>query len=294
MLVTMKEILNHASKGNYGVAAPNVCMELDSRAVIEAAEELKAPVILDVAYFWTPDIHFLGKYLCELAEQATVPVAINLDHGKKIEEIIDAIKAGFTSVMMDSSSLPYEQNIQKVCEVVNIAHAVGVTVEAELGHVGTGENYDIDGHASLTSADQAVDFVKKTGIDCLAIAIGTAHGYYKAKPHIDFERLAEIKSAVGDLPLVLHGSSGTGDDVLEKLCKMGINKVNVSNDLMKAACKEVSRLDWSGNGCYELWPTAMRGFKKRTKEVIEIYGGKNRAWQVQKKEFKGNLKCMHE
>lgn len=141
MLVTMKELLDKASAGNYAVAAPNVSNELNARACIEAAEDMKAPLILDVAYMAAVDIQFLGEQLRRLAEQSSVEIAINLDHGASLEQVMAAIRAGFTSVMIDRSACPDEENIRDVSEIVRIAHAVGVSVEAELGHVGDAMHY---------------------------------------------------------------------------------------------------------------------------------------------------------
>lgn len=252
MLVTMKEILDRANAGNYGVAAPNVMSELDARVSLEAAEELNAPLILGVFHGHPADMVFFGSYLTRLADQAKVPVAINLDHGRTMEHIITAIRGGFTSVMIDKSTLPYDENVAAVKKVVEIAHAVGISVEAELGHVGQGDNYDEDRDAALTDPAEAKRYIEETGVDCLAVAVGTAHGAYAGTPYLDFDRLQEIKKITG-APLVLHGGSGTGDENLRKACAMGINKVNVCNDLMRTACDTILAADTSGNGAYQGW-----------------------------------------
>ena len=279
MLLTMKEILDKANEGNYAVAAPNVMTELDARAALEAAEELNAPLILDVAPGHPVDIVFFGKYLAELAGQAKVPVAINLDHGGTISQVVSAIRAGFTSVMIDKSVFPYDENVSEVKKVVEIAHSIGISVEAEIGHVGQGMSYDVDRNAGLTDPEEAKRFVEDTGVDCIAVAIGTAHGAYDGTPYIDFERLAEIKTAV-KLPLVLHGGSGSGDENLRKVCSMGINKVNVCNDLMKTACTRLKEADTEGNGAYLGFTIMREGYKARLMELIEIFGGKDKAWPV--------------
>lgn len=273
----MKEMLDRANKENYGVAAPNVSMELDVRAVLEAAEELNAPLILDVAFFATPDIVFAGSYITRLAEQSKVPVAINLDHGKEFFHAIAAIRAGFTSIMVDRSMLPFEENIAQVAELVKVAHAVGVSVEAELGHVGSG--MDESDAGIYTEPDKALDYIQRTGIDCLAVAIGTAHGAYKQAPKLDFDRLAQIKELT-KFPLVLHGGSGSGDEQLAKACKMGINKINVANDLMRASYNAIKNANMDGNAVYGLFRVAKDGFKGRMKELIECFGGKDKAWSV--------------
>lgn len=286
MLVSMKEILDRASKENYGVVAPNVCSELDARAVIEIAEELHAPIILDVAHGATPDIKFLGSYLTILADKSNVPVAINLDHGATYEHAIDAIAAGFTSIMVDRSSLPYEDNVAQVKELVKVAHATGVSVEAELGHVGQGDNYAVDGKQALTNPQEAKKYIEETGIDMLAVAVGTAHGEYVGTPHIDFERLVAIKEAVGqDFPLVLHGGSGSGDENLAKACTLGINKVNIYTDLAKAAVKKVKEMPRAGM----IWPAIISGIKEQIGYYIELFGGKGKAWTPVDKGISGKV-----
>lgn len=280
MLVTMKEILDRASAGNYAVAAPNVQSELNARAYIEAAEELNAPIIIDIGYQANPDIYFFGSIVRRLAEAASVPVAINLDHGGEKWKIMAGIRAGFTSVMVDRSSLPFEENVAQVKEIVDIAHGLGLSVEAELGHVGSAQQYEQDRDAALTSVEDAVKFIEQTGVDCLAVAIGTAHGAYPKgfKPYLDFQRLKEIKQATGNFPLVLHGSSGTGEEDLRKVCAMGINKVNIAYDLAKAATDAVFAADLEGQKAYQIWDTVRSGAKEKLKHMIEVYGSVNKAW----------------
>ena len=282
MLVTMKEILDRASTENYAVAAPNVSNELNARACIEAAEEMNSPLILDVAYMAAVDLQFLGEMLRKLAMQSPVPIAINLDHGSNLSQVTKAIRAGFTSVMIDRSSYPDEENIRDVSEVVKIAHSCGVSVEAELGHVGQASQYDIDRNAALTDPQFAVEYISRTGVDCLAVAIGTAHGAYPEgyKPYLDFDRLVEIKKATGNFPLVLHGSSGTDHDDLRKACQLGINKVNINTDLCIAAARKVQDADLNGNRSFALFILAQQGIKEALKEMIEIYGSAGKAWEV--------------
>ena len=280
MLLTMKELLDHANAGGYAIAAPNVATELDARAAIEAAEEQNAPLILDVGYSANPDIVFFGSYLTRLAEMSRVPIAINLDHGANYHAAMMALRAGFTSVMVDRSSLPYDENVAQVKEIVKIAHEMGVSVEAELGHVGQGSNYAVDRTAALTDPKQALEYIQVTGIDCLAVSIGTAHGAYKGTPKLEFELLTEIKKVTGNFPLVLHGGSGTGDENLSKACSMGINKVNVANDLLRGACDAITSADLSGNGAYAVWNLGREGYKKALKHCIEVFGSKGKAWAV--------------
>ena len=285
MLVTMKEILNDANKNNYAVPAPNVGGEREARAAIEAAEENRSPLILDVSYRNHTDLPFFGSYLRQLAGQSFVPIAINLDHGAatpegRYREPMMAIRAGFTSLMVDRSSWEYEANVAEVQLIAEFAHSVGMSVEAELGHVGQGANYNQDPTLAFTDPDQALDYITRTKIDCLAISIGTAHGAYAGEPKLDFERLRAIKEKTNGFPLVLHGGSGTGDGNLHKASQMGINKINVSNELMAAAARAVQALDLSGNGAYKVWTTAIGGWKDRLSFLLRNFGCAGKAWEV--------------
>lgn len=273
MLVSMKSILDRATADGYGVAAPNIIDERTARACIEAAEELDAPLILDVGYVFHSDIVALGRILEYLAVRSPVPIAVNLDHGAKFEHTIAAIRAGFTSVMVDRSMLPYEDNVRETSEIARIAHAVGVSVEAELGHVGDGPQYGAAGNQMLTDPDEAAAFVKETGVDCLAVAVGTAHGAYAGEPRIDFGRLKEIRRRV-DVPLVLHGGSGTGEDNLKKAISLGISKINIGTNLFRgafAAAQEPGEVIWVYHRMHE-------GYKNVCKRYIEMFGQAGKAW----------------
>ena len=238
MLVNTKEMLQIANEKNYAVPHANVVDQHTLKAAIKTCKELHMPLIIGWA-----EVHekFITMeevaHLCKLyLKDIDVPVAIHLDHGSSIDVAKKAIDLGFTSVMFDGSMLPIEENMQKTKEIVEYAHPLNVTVEAELGHVGNGSDEGIEETKAdlYTKPEEAVRFVKETGIDSLAVAIGTAHGEYKQVPSIDYVRLAEIKKVV-DIPLVLHGSSGTGLDKLNKCVEGGINKVNICTDLLKAA-----------------------------------------------------------
>lgn len=297
MLVTMKELLVRASKENYAVAAPNVSTELDARAYVEAAEELRAPLILNIDYTSHPDIVYLGRILRELAIQSNVPIAINLDHGSEFKQIYLAIQGGFTSVMIDRSACSNEINTRDVKYVVDICHEIGLSVEAELGHVGQANNYDVDRNAALTDPKEAVEFIKATNVDCLAVAIGTAHGAYPKgfEPYLDFDRLAEIKKAVGpDFPLVLHGSSGANIEDIRKVCRMGINKVNVCNDLCKATVKDLKETDLEGGKAYDVWEVARQANKKALMEFIKVYGSDGKAWVPESEGLRNTVTTMAE
>ena len=279
MLVTMKEILDHAKRGGYGVTAPNVQSEDTVRAVIEVAEKYNAPMIIDVNAFIHPDLPWFIHMIRGLASAASVPIAINLDHGRSYEDIMLGINSGFTSVMVDRSKLSYEENVAQTKEVVKMCKPLGISVEAELGHVGMGNNYEVDGVNNLTDPEEAAKFVEETGIDCLAVAIGTAHGRYKGTPHIDFERLEQIVQACGDTPLVLHGGSGTGDENLRKAVKTGIQKVNLATELIVAGKEELEEFIKDPNfDKWQLIPTFKRGYMNRLGHYVELFDQAGKAW----------------
>lgn len=279
MLVTMKEILDRAKQGDYGVTAPNVQSEDTVRAVIEVAEECNAPMIIDVNDFIHPDIPWFLAMIRDLAGKSPMPIAINLDHGKSYEAVMLGIRSGFTSIMVDRSSLPYEQNVAETKEVVKMCKPLNMSVEAELGHVGMGNNYAVDGVSNLTDPEEAARFIAETGVDCLAVAVGTAHGRYKGTPHIDFERLAAIREACGDTPLVLHGGSGTGDENLQKAVHTGIQKVNLATDLIVAGKEELAEFIKDPNfDKWQLIPTFKRGYKNRLKHYVELFDQAGKAW----------------
>lgn len=271
MLVNFNEMLANAKKGHYAVPATNIDNEHNLRAAIQASEEMNSPLILNCTPYANPDIEYFGRIATDLARRAGTAIAVNLDHGKTFEDCVQGIRAGFTCIMMDRSTCSIEQNTADVKEIVKIAHSQGLSVEAEIGHVGSGENYDHDGFNALTETDEAVRFVQETGIDALAAAIGTAHGVYKGTPQIRFERLHELSEQV-PVPLVLHGGSGTGDENLARCAREGISKINLSNDLKRAAIENLTSRDLSGNEVYNLYPLLAEGFKNKIKYYITLFG----------------------
>lgn len=231
MILPMRELLLDAKIGGYAVPAPNIFSLCNMETIFELSHELKTPLIMGVP--GSRDLEAVG-WLAKFYEKRypDAKIAINLDHGGAFDQIMTAIHAGFSSVMIDRSAEDFETNIRETAEIVKIAHAVGLTVEAELGHVGKAdEDTDAERMANLTDKTQAVEFVERTGVDCLAVAVGTSHGAYKNfNPYIDFELLGELASML-ELPLVLHGGSGTGDENLARAVKTGIQKVNIATDL---------------------------------------------------------------
>ena len=279
MYVSMKEIVDRAYAGKYGVPAVGANNEMAIRAAIEAAEETHSPVILISGNRGTYDPIFYGHMVRTLAAQTAVPVAACLDHSPSFEDAILGIQAGYSAIMVDRSMLPYEENVAQVKELTRIAHAVGVSVEAELGHVGQGNNYAVDGNTALTEPEQARRFIEETGVDCLAVAIGSAHGAYVGTPKLRFELLQQIDAACG-IPLVLHGGSGTGDENIHRACALGICKVNIVNDLMQASVRAPNEADLTGNGAYQLFPTIFNAYKAHIKHCFDVTGCTGKAWNL--------------
>lgn len=243
MLVTSKELFKKAQEGKFAIPAPNF-IDLESlRWHVETAERHNLPLILALAEahigenITLEDAALVGK---KYAEEAKVPVVLHLDHGTTPEVIKKAINLGFSSVMIDASQDTFEENVRKTKEIIDYAHPKGVVVEAEIGHVGAGENYENHetSDSQYTTVEEAKKFAEETGVDSLAISIGTAHGMYKGIPEINFDRLKEIAAAV-DTPLVLHGGSSSGDENLNRCATNGITKINIFSDLLVAAKEEI-------------------------------------------------------
>ncbi len=268
MLVTSKEMLERAKNNGYALVAPDYYDNNSCRAFVQVAEELNQPLILSFA----AEIHdsmlsleeaaLIGRYY---AETSKVDIALHLDHGTKFETIKKAIAYGFTSVMIDASSCDFEENVRRTKEVVDYAHARGVVVEAEIGHVGSGDTYSTEADDSIyTEVEAAKKFVELTGVDSLAISIGTAHGHYKGTPVINFERLHEIRDAL-DIPLVLHGGSSSGDENLRRCATEGISKINVFTDFVVAAFESVK------NGNPKDWFELLHMSDEGVKDVLRHY-----------------------
>lgn len=240
-LVTTKQLMLDAQKNGYAIGAFNVENMEMVQAVIQAAEELQSPVIMQT----TPSTlkyadadWFYANVACA-AKKASVPVVMHLDHGSSFALAMQAFRAGYTSIMIDGSHSVFEENIAVTKSVVDACHAGGVPVEAELGKVG-GKEDDLDGgNGGYTEPDEAAEFVARTGVDSLAVAIGTAHGVYKGVPKLDLERLSEIRKVVS-IPLVLHGTSGVPDDQVRECIRRGMCKVNYATDLRIAFTKGVT------------------------------------------------------
>lgn len=243
-LVTTKQLLLDAQKGGYAVGAFNVENMEMVQAVVAAAEELRSPVIMQT----TPstvkyaNLNYFYENVKVAAQESSVPVVIHLDHGNSFELAMQAYRTGYTSIMIDGSHEGFEDNIALTSAVVKACHPGEVPIEAELGKVG-GKEDDLDGGEGdpYTNPQEAAEFVERTGIDSLAVAIGTAHGVYKGVPKLDFSRLSEIRKAVS-IPLVLHGTSGVPDEDVAECIKRGICKVNYATDLRIAFTKGINQV----------------------------------------------------
>lgn len=279
MLVNMNEILKEAKEGKYGVGFFNAVNVEMARAVIETAEELRAPVMVGTAEILLPvmSLEHVAEYLIPMAKKASVPVCVHYDHGLTFEKCMEALHLGFTSVMYDCSTEDYEVNIAKVAEMVKICHAMGVTVEGELGHVGDNEGAGKVENPSdyFTNPDVALDYVQRTGVDSLAIAVGNAHGDYKFPPKLDFARIGKIAEMTG-IPLVLHGGSGLSDEDFRIAVQKGICKVNIFTDIDKAGKAGIETgLQAGAKSMMELIPYEMEAMKSVVRNKLELFGSVN-------------------
>lgn len=282
MLVSMKAILDDANRNGYGVMAMNSINIEMARGGILAAEEEHAPIIIQFGPGQMKNHAHreeMVPLVRELAARVRVPVALNLDHGSDFHVIADCINAGFTNVMFDGSSLPYEENVRRTAVICALAHGMGCSVEGELGHVGQAVNSDDTDEDLYTNPKQAADFAARTGVDALAVAIGTAHGAYpKGKiPKLDFRRLKLLKETL-NMPLVLHGGSGSGEENLKRAVAGGINKINVATDAFEAAKKgilEVLERDPSAD-YMRLCMGAEESVKRFVKAYMKVIGSSGR------------------
>ncbi|SHE97591.1 class II fructose-1,6-bisphosphate aldolase [Desulforamulus putei] len=282
-LVPVKELLQRAEEGKYAVGAFNVNNMEIVQAILAAAEAERAPVIMQASQgaIKYAGIEYIYALASLAASQATVPVALHLDHGTSFEQCMKCIRVGFTSVMIDGSKLPLEENIALTNRVLEVARATGVSVEAELGKIGgTEDDIHVDERdAFFTDPEEARYFVEKTGVDSLAVAIGTAHGQYKGVPQLDFPRLEKIVSLV-KIPIVLHGSSGVPDEAVQEAIRLGVRKVNIDTNIREAftaACRRV--LD---NNPKEIDPRKVLGPAREAatqviREKIRVFGSAGKA-----------------
>ena len=277
MLVNLNDVLKDAQNGKYAVGLFNTTDTDMLEGVISAAEELKSPVIIGTAEVLLPygDLKLIAPSVIAAAKRASVPVVVHYDHGLTFDRCIEALKLGFSSIMFDGSAGDSEKNLADTREIVKIAHSMGVTVEGEIGHVGeasTGDNATAD---MYTTPEEAEDFIAKTGVDALAIAIGTAHGAYKSKPCLDIERLKQIRARV-DTPLVLHGGSGLSDDDFRNTIRERIANVNIFTDLCLAG--ERAMAEGVGKLAYlEQRNLKVKYIKEAAMKKMQLFGCDNKA-----------------
>lgn len=289
MLVRMKEVLNEAKNNKYGVGAFNVPNLESIMAVIQTAEEENIPVILQHAEVHEDliSIDIIGPIMLEMAKKATVPVCVHLDHGASFELCMQAIRLGFTSIMYDASDKSFEENLKETKEIVRIAHAAGVSVEAELGHVftsavGGGEGrgpIDLSYYESeadcYTDPEQAKYFIEHTGVDALAISFGTTHGVYLTEPTLDLSRISKIKEKI-DIPFVMHGGSGVSDADFRIAIQNGISKINYFTYMSMAGGKAVTEFMEKQESkehifFHDISLAALAGMKENVRHAMRVF-----------------------
>lgn len=283
MLVTGKQILDDANKNGYAVGAFNVVNMEMLQAVVTAAEEEKSPVFVQTTEgaLSYAGYEYLSAMVTYAANSVSVPVAFHLDHGGSYKTVMNCLRNGWSSVMIDGSHLSLDDNIALTAKVVESAHDVGVSVEAELGRLGGIEdNIKVDEKdAMYTDPEEAKRFVAETGVDYLAIAIGTAHGKYKGVPKLDFDRLDTIKKDL-NMPLVLHGASGVSDESIKKAVSLGINKINIDTELRCAYTDKVREIFAADPELFDLRKyigPARENVKAKVIEKIRLFGSNGKA-----------------
>ncbi len=274
MLVNTKKMLEEFHNSPYALPSPDF-FNLDTlKCHIEVAEELNMPLILafaDALQGYGLTIEEAVPLVKLYAEKSSIPIALHLDHGSCVEVCKKAADLGFTSVMIDASSEPFEENVRRTKEVVDYCRPLGITVEAEIGHVGQGSEF-VDASKNdnvYTTVEECKKFVELTGVDSVAISIGTAHGAYKGTPVINFERLQEIRNAV-DVPLVLHGGSSSGDENLKKCAQLGISKINIFTDIVTRGY-EIYKTS-NAKSLMDLSVEAHNGMKEVLKHYYNLFG----------------------
>ena len=269
-LVTMRELLQDAKKRKYAVGGFNVFNLETLSAVMEVAEELKTPLVLGIPERLLKFVNgdSLSAAMVRAAQKSNVPVALHLDHGHTYEGMMKAIQWGFTSIMYDGSSLPYDENLRRTKDITRIAHSLGISVEGELGYIGCYSQIGDLSEENIVKPDIAADFVNKTKIDALAVAVGNSHGGYRGCPRLNFSRLAELNRSV-DVPLVMHGGSKLSKEDYSNSIQAGIAKVNVATDVSTVAMDSLkSELEKNPTANYVHMMTMV---KKGVKDSVRKY-----------------------
>lgn len=278
MLVNLNDVLKKAQKEHYAVGLFNTTDTDMLQAALEAAEQMRAPIIFGTAEVLLPygELKLIAPSLIAAAKRATVPVVVHYDHGLTFERCMEALQLGFSSIMFDGSTGDYEENIRQTREVVRIAHAMGASVEGEIGHVGEaakGDNLTTD---MYTTPREAKEYLDATGVDALAVAIGSAHGVYKTKPKLSIDRLKQIRAAV-DVPLVLHGGSGLSDEDFRTSIREGMAKINIFTDMCLAGEKAMKEGLEAGEGYLAIRNRKVAAIREAVKAKMRLFGCEGKA-----------------
>ena len=275
MLVGLKDILEIAQKGGFAVPAFNVYNMETVMGIVKAAEEAKAPIIIQSysRLFTNEEGYFVSPIILAAAKKANVPICFHLDHGAGEKEVMRAIRYGATGIMIDKSTLPLEENIAETKKIVDMCSAIGVAVEGELGHIGS-VNDDVA--AEHTNPNEAAEFAEKTGVAALAVMVGTAHGRYKKAPKLDINRIEEIHKKT-PASLVLHGGSGVPDDEIKAAVKAGIRKINFGTDVCYSFLDKVFETSRELIGIDMFMKDAIESVKEFGLEKIKLLGAENKA-----------------
>ena len=277
MLVNLQEILALAEREGKAIGMFNATGFDSLQAVVAAAEDLGEPVIIAHAEVHNVfnDISLVGPAMLAVARNARVPVCVHLDHGESLSMIEKAVEIGFTSIMIDASAKPFAENVALTRRVVELCHPKGIGVEAELGRLATREDGSANPEDFYTDPAEAADFVRQTGIDALAIAFGTAHGFYKSTPVLDFETIASCRKSTG-VPLVMHGGSGVSPADYTRAIKSGIRKINYYSYMSKAGYNAAAEVIASGKTSYlhDVEFAAMKAMKEDVSRAIRVFSGK--------------------
>lgn len=281
--VSGKEIIKCAWENGFAVGAFSAHNAESIRAILTAAEEEQAPIMIQVGQkvIQTIGLQQMKDMIDSFMRNITVPVCIHLDHSRSFEQTMNAARAGFDSLMFDGSHLPFDENVRITRAVADVAHALGIGMEGEIGKIGgTEDDITVDERdAMLTTAEEALEFARKTTVDYLAISVGTAHGVYKSEPQLAFERISEIRDVVG-LPLVLHGGSGVPDHQLREAIQLGVCKVNVDTELRQAFTRGVQEVFAENPDEFALAVSLGRGeqtMKEVVREKIRVFGASGKA-----------------
>lgn len=275
MLATLTDVLKPAQAGHYAVGLFNTIDTDMLEAAISAAEELRSPIIIGTAEVLLPygELKLIAPSVIAAAKRASVPVVVHYDHGLTFDRCLEALQLGFTSVMFDGSAGDEAQNMASTRQIVRIAHAMGASVEGEIGHVGSADGTSESDR--YTTPEEAKAFLEETGVDALAVAIGTAHGAYKSRPCLDLERLQAIRAAV-DVPLVLHGGSGLSEADFRNTIREGIAKVNIFTDLCLAGESAMAESVRLGRSYLEARNSRVAAIKEAVKDKIRLFGSENK------------------